>query len=189
MHLRHLHFFSKFQQFSKMNLVKYDKVNIVNMAIRSGGFKMYIFTKMTDEMAEEIAFQWKYEGDYSFYDMTADEEDLQEFLESDRAGYYLVKKEDDIIGYFSFEETGGEELEIGLGMKPGLTGKGMGLDFVTEGVRYALEQYPGRVPVLSVATFNERAIRVYEKAGFVRLGTFMQDTNGSTYEFLKMKYK
>jgi [ribosomal protein S18]-alanine N-acetyltransferase len=155
---------------------------------QSGGFKMYTFTKMTDEIAEEIAYTWKYAGDYSFYDMTADEEDLQEFMESDRADYCIVKKADDIIGYFYFEETGEDELEIALGMKPNLTGRGMGLEFVKEGVRFALRHYPDRVPVLSVATFNERAIKVYEKAGFIPVKTFMQDTNGSTYEFLKMKY-
>ncbi|WP_456274601.1 GNAT family N-acetyltransferase [Bacillus sp. AK031] len=149
---------------------------------------MYGFTRMTNDIAEEIAYKWKYQDKYSFYDMTEDEEDLKEFLESDRAGYYIVKNTDEIIGYFSFEKSDGNELEIGLGMKPGLTGRGMGFQFVKEGVAFALEHYPGRVLVLSVATFNERAIRVYEKAGFVPVRTFMQDTNGSTYEFLKMKY-
>lgn len=32
-----------------------------------------------------------------------------------------------------------------------------------------------------------RAIKVYEKAGF-HTKTFMQDTNGGTYEFLRMVY-
>ncbi|MGF2715207.1 GNAT family N-acetyltransferase, partial [Bacillus cereus] len=41
---------------------------------------------------------------------------------------------------------------------------------------------------LSVAAFNERAIKVYKKAGFEAVGTFIQKTNGSCFEFLKMNY-
>ena len=36
---------------------------------------------MTQEQAEEIAFNWHYDAEYSFYDMEADKEDLVEFLD------------------------------------------------------------------------------------------------------------
>ena len=39
----------------------------------------YTYTVMTQEEAEEIAYNWHYEGKYSFYDIEADEEDLAEF--------------------------------------------------------------------------------------------------------------
>jgi RimJ/RimL family protein N-acetyltransferase len=32
----------------------------------------------------------------------------------------------------------------------------------------------------------QRFIRVYERAGFTPLNTFLQRTNGGTYEFLRM---
>ena len=38
---------------------------------------------------------------------------------------------------------------------------------------------------LSVATFNERAIKVYEGVGFVRGRTYHHETNGGVYEFLE----
>lgn len=40
----------------------------------------YCFRPITQEQAEDIAYNWHYEGDYSFYDMEADQEDLQAFL-------------------------------------------------------------------------------------------------------------
>ncbi len=30
------------------------------------------FTSMTQEQAEQIAYNWHYDGEYSFYDMDAD---------------------------------------------------------------------------------------------------------------------
>jgi ribosomal-protein-alanine N-acetyltransferase len=38
-----------------------------------------------------------------------------------------------------------------------------------------------------VATFNERAIKVYEGVGFVRGRTYCHETNGGVYEFLEME--
>lgn len=149
---------------------------------------MYSFTPMKKEMAVEIAYEWKYDGDYSFYDMTADQEDLEEFLESDRSGYYIVRREEELLGYFCFKQSGTGEVEIGLGMKPELTGKGLGLAFFKEGIKFALQQYQTADLFLSVAAFNQRAIKVYQKAGFVPVKTFMQDTNGSRFEFVRMKF-
>ena len=40
---------------------------------------------------------------------------------------------------------------------------------------------------LSVATFNERAIKVYEGVGFVYGRTYRHETNGGVYEFLDME--
>ncbi|MGM0847030.1 MAG: GNAT family N-acetyltransferase [Bacillota bacterium] len=150
---------------------------------------MYEFSQMTEEMALEIAYQWKYDDKYSFYDMTADEEDLKEFLESNREGYYIVRKDSRVIGYFCFEQSDSGQIQIGLGMKPEYTGKGLGLEFFQKGVEFALSHFQTDDLTLSVASFNKRAIKVYQKAGFAPVQTFMQTTNGSIYEFVKMKYE
>ena len=150
----------------------------------------YDFNKMSQEQAENIASNWHYEGKCSFYDITADKEDLAEFLNPQERGdkYYIVKKSNEEIGFFYFEDKD-DSVDIGLGMKPELTGRGMGLDFFKAGLGYAISKYNPKEITLSVATFNERAVKVYKKAGFESVKTFMQDTNGSRFEFLKMKYE
>ncbi|MGM7682557.1 GNAT family N-acetyltransferase [Cytobacillus sp. Hm23] len=150
----------------------------------------YDFTKMSQEQAEDIAFNWHYDGDYSFYDMEADQEDLAEFLDVNkrRDYYYVVKREDKIIGFMSFIETVTAIIDIGLGMKPELTGHGLGLDFLRAGLNYAKKKSKPQKITLSVAIFNERAIKVYKKAGFVEGRTFEQITNGGLFEFISMEY-
>ena len=165
-----------------------DQIGIKGM---SGGVTVeYNFNKLSQEQAENIASNWYYEGEYAFYDFAADEEDLAELLNPQERGdkYYIVKKANEEIGFFYFENEG-DSVEIGLGMKPELTGKGMGLDFVKAGLSYAILNYNPKEITLSVATFNERGIRVYKRAGFESVKTFMQDTNGSRFEFLKMRYE
>lgn len=151
------------------------------------GFK---FSEMSQVQAESIASNWHYEGEYSFYDAEADEEDLAELLDPSERGdkYYMVKKGNEEIGFFCFE-VGHDSVDVGLGMKPELTGKGLGLKFLEAGLRYVLSKYNPKEITLSVATFNKRAIKVYKRAGFEPAETFMQDTNGSRFEFLKMKYE
>ena len=65
-------------------------------------------------------------------------------------------------------------LEYGLGIRPDLTGRGLGLEFVRAGLEFGRERFrPGRI-VLAVAAFNERAIAVYERAGFAETGRHMR---------------
>ncbi|WP_242217475.1 GNAT family N-acetyltransferase [Bacillus cereus group sp. BfR-BA-01380] len=150
----------------------------------------YIFEVMTQEQAEEIAYNWHYRDNYSFYDMEADQEDLAEFLDPKERGEttFTVCENNEIVGFFSFNKIDIHTVDIGLGMEPNLTGKGLGLTFIKAGLEFCVKKYQPKYITLSVATFNERAIKVYKKAGFGAVGTFVQETNGSCFEFLRMIY-
>lgn len=150
----------------------------------------YIFTIMTQEQADNIAFNWHYDGEYSFYDMEADQEDLDEFLNPEKRGEstFAVTKEHELVAFLSVNKVSDGTFEIGLGMKPGLTGKGNGKEFVKKAIAFIKSDFEAEKITLSVATFNQRAIKLYRKVGFKDVETFMQDTNGSTFEFLKMEY-
>ena len=150
----------------------------------------YSFMIMTQKQAETIAFTWHYENEYSFYDLEADKEDLEEFLDGERRGssVFAVLEEDELVAFLSVNMVEPGKVDIGLGMRPDLTGKGKGEEFIKAGIVCIQSEWKPQKITLSVASFNERAIKVYEKAGFTEVGIFMQETNGSTFEFLKMEY-
>jgi RimJ/RimL family protein N-acetyltransferase len=74
-----------------------------------------------------------------------------------------------VAGFFYFEERG-DAVFYDLGLRPGLTGRGLGAMFVHMGLEFAEACFGRRRIVLDVAEFNARAIRVYERAGFRRTG-------------------
>jgi ribosomal-protein-alanine N-acetyltransferase len=147
--------------------------------------------KPLDENSAHAIAGWHYEGIYSFYDMDQDLEDLQELLDPRNweDHYYTVTDDQgDLIGFFSFEREK-EVVIIGLGLRPDLTGKGLGQAFLDAGLEFAREKYRPTTFVLSVATFNQRAINVYRRAGFEDVEVSLNETNGGQYEFLCMSRK
>ena len=70
----------------------------------------------------------------------------------------------------------------GLAIHPAFAGKGYGLIMLKEILAYAKAQNFLRVE-LSVATINERAIHLYEKAGFIKEGVLRN------YTYLKSENK
>ena len=147
----------------------------------------YNFKPMGKNDANAIA-GWQYEGRYAFYDMANDPEDLAELLDpgSWENHYYAVTNEgEDLLGFFCFElsEVG---LEVGLGLRPDLTGIGLGLSFLQAGLAFAKQKFHPRHFTWSVATFNQRAIKLYRQAGFEDAQVFINETNSGDYEFLRM---
>lgn len=152
----------------------------------------YNFVSMNEKYANEIAYRWKYEGVYTFYDMTADKEDLEEFLDSSQWKYkFAVLNEfKELIGSYSYYFEN-DIMWIGFGLKPELTGKGYGFDFVMSGISFGVKhfKYNKDYLILAVAKFNERAIRVYQRLGFEKIEEYIQETNGGKYEFIKIVKK
>jgi ribosomal-protein-alanine N-acetyltransferase len=105
---------------------------------------------------------WRYDPPYDFYN--GEDEPV---LNPER--FFVVRDGDEIVGFYYFDERE-DAVEIGLGLRPDLTGRGLGLEFFLEGVAFAHGRFPGRRVMLNVAAFNERAIAVYERAKFRRTG-------------------
>ena len=147
----------------------------------------YLFQQMDEADANGVA-DWRYEPPYDFYDPVADPEDLAELLDPEhrRDAYFSVLDEGELVGSFQFEVRGAT-VELGLGLRPDLTGKGLGLDFLTAGMNFAREWFEPKRFTLAVATFNGRAIRIYERAGFRRGETYTHETNGGRHPFLSME--
>ena len=142
---------------------------------------------MSDEEATQIS-GWHYGPPYDFYDATSDQDDLRELLDPKRrkdAYFSVFDRGGDLVGFFQFEREG-TTVDVGLGMRPDLTGQGLGLEYLLAGLEFARVRFSPEGFTLSVATFNERAILVYERAGFQRDTVYEHHTNGGEYLFMSM---
>jgi ribosomal-protein-alanine N-acetyltransferase len=135
--------------------------------------------------------RWRYDGIYAFYNVgfvsllvvMLTQQALRLF---GSAFYFSVLEADGALaGIFSFVRHS-DTLEVGLGMRPDRTGHGEGLAFVLAGLEFARQRFNPRGFRLNVVTFNERARKVYQRAGFTPVRTFTRWTNGRPYEHLEM---
>jgi [ribosomal protein S18]-alanine N-acetyltransferase len=148
----------------------------------------YRFEPMSHRQARAVA-AWQYHPPYDFYDSVADPEDLAELLDPvQRESRYFAVLGDPggLVGFFMFKHQG-DTVEVGLGLRPDLTGSGRGLSFLLAGLEFAREQYAPARFRLTVAAVNQRAIRVYERAGFRRGESYTHRTNGGEHPFLRME--
>ncbi len=146
------------------------------------------FSPMSQSEAAQIA-DWHYEGIYSFYDMKNDPEDLQELLSPKLRGenYWSAVSDGELIGFIAVYPDR-DSVELGLGLRPNLTGKGIGSAFLYAAQTFIQEHYPFAITLsLAVASFNIRAQKVYEKAGFLVCGQETVSTNGGQYPFILME--
>ena len=147
------------------------------------------FRTMTQADANAIAL-WHYPEPFSFYDWSADPNDLAELLSPAlRADVYSSVEDEngELAGFFAFKRNAPGTVEVGLGLHPDRTGRGLGRAFLEAGLEYARSRFEPERFVLSVATFNRRAITVYERAGFVAVRVYMHSTNGGEWEFVEME--
>lgn len=139
------------------------------------------------------AVRWRYPGAYAFYDPGLSpifvwliEQPLRLF---GLTVYYGVWNErGELTGIFSFAQRA-EDIEIGVALRPDLTGqgRGIGLAFVEAGLAFARRRLAPKRFTLDVATFNTRAMRVYERAGFRPTRTIVRRTRGRSVEYLEME--
>jgi [ribosomal protein S18]-alanine N-acetyltransferase len=122
--------------------------------------------QLTEEHAAEIA-TWRYEFPYEWYDTASDPRRIELFVNPARREGLRAVVDDDgaLVGFFNFVREG-NEVRIGLGMRPDLTGQGLAQPFIEAGLEYASAQWEPLRFRLWVARWNERALRAYRRAGF-----------------------
>lgn len=159
---------------------------------------------MTADDARAIQ-TWRYEGEYATYNFADTAEGMAELLDT-RSPYFAVRDErGELVGFFAYGtagEVGGEigeiepalyadpadrTLSVGLGLRPDLTGKGLGLPFVDAALACARAHFAPSGFRLFVLDWNTRAIRVYERAGFARVRTLTVTDRHGTLTFMEMR--
>jgi len=143
---------------------------------------------MTVAFAADIV-SWRYPAPYDLYDMTGAEPG---FLASPASGFFALAKGDDLIGFRSFGPDGqvpggsydSSALDTGGELRPDLTGKGLGLEAIGTGLEFGRREFGPQAFRVTVASFNERALRVVRSLGFRAIGSFPAATDGRSFEIL-----
>ena len=123
--------------------------------------------KWNDAYGCEVA-TWHYEPPYDFYDLASDPGDAAEMRDPAHASRYRAVLSDrwarlDAFWYFDRQ---GDVVEVGIGLRPDLTGRGRGESFLRSQLDYATVEWRPATFRLFVAAWNGRAIRLYERLGF-----------------------
>lgn len=136
---------------------------------------------MDEKQAVDI-LSWRYEKPYDFYNNEETAEARAELLNG--TYHAVVDEEDRLVGFFcigtSAQVPAGhwygvydeDCIDMDLGMHPDWTGQGAGHMFCTFILGQINARHPGKLVRLTVASFNRRAIHLYEKLGFVRQHAF-----------------
>lgn len=141
-----------------------------------------------------ILSSWTYPSPYDFYNHAQTEDSKQEWL---TGNYFCIYKQEEMIGFFCYGESArvpvnsshlyiDDCIDIGIGMRPDLTGKGLGSSFLTT-ILMEIERLFSSTPIrLTVASFNQRAIHLYEKLGF-RIQHHVQRKSTNFYIMVRKK--
>ena len=156
----------------------------------------YDFYPMNETSARIVA-TWRYPAPYDIYDTPPDavEEAVQGFLDPQYAYHALTNEGEELVAYCCFGldarvpggDYGFDALDIGMGVRPDLTGQGRGAGFVRAVLAFAQDAYAPVAFRVTVAEFNERAQRVWKKADFGPEQTFARRGDGMAFVVLTLK--
>jgi ribosomal-protein-alanine N-acetyltransferase len=147
----------------------------------------YRVRDLTDDDLAEIE-GWRYDGPWSVYD--------SEGRLDPAFGYWAVEGEDGRLAGFGClgEEArvpglGDAEgtLDVGVGMRPDLVGRGSGVRFATAFLDFAAGQVAADRFRVVVKDWNSRSLRLVERLGFTPTGTHQVRRDGSTEAYLVLE--
>jgi len=143
---------------------------------------------LTRQQAEDIA-TWRYDAPYDVYDMVGTDPDA---LLQPAIGYHAVMAGDRLIGFRSFGPDGqvpgwdydDSALDTGGGLRPELTGRGLGRLAIAAGLAFGRERFAPPAFRVTVASFNSRALRTVRSLGFEQVGSFEAARDARRFDVL-----
>ena len=151
------------------------------------------FSPMSQQAAAQIA-TWSYPPPYTLYNHTADNQPrvIEEMLMGSNAFYVLAAMPAEPLAFCGFganaRVTGGDYVEpcldIGMGVHPEWTGKGWGITVGELVLRFAEVTYGPGPRRVTIAEFNQRAIRVWTRLGLCQTDRFERSRDGRAFVVL-----
>lgn len=161
---------------------------------------------MTSEYAADIA-TWSYPEPYARYSSVDGD---PTYLVDPANQFFALVDGDHLIGFRSFGLDGrvpggpytdlsrygellsepaspleeSDVLDTGGGLRPELTGQGLGRQAIATGLEFGQRRYRPRLWRVTIAAFNARALKVVESLGFIRVALFRASTDNEPYWIL-----
>jgi RimJ/RimL family protein N-acetyltransferase len=88
--------------------------------------------------------------------------------EGEVTGFFCLGEDARVPGW-SYDDS---PLDLGMGLRPDLTGQGQGILFLEAVFAHLGQHFPGVPLRATVASWNQRAIRLTEQAGFQEIARF-----------------
>lgn len=139
-----------------------------------------VYGSLSEDAKRQIC-AWTYTGEYDLYNLPAYEE-----MQARQIGFMNPKCEKNYRGFWDGSRLVGfinlleeeKEVFVGIGVDPELCGRHYGQRILLQAYEISKKRYPGKPLYLEVRTWNKRAIRCYEKAGFRIEGPAYELTTG-----------
>ncbi len=133
-----------------------------------------------------MLFSWKYEKPYNGYDLYLNEYLLNKNTWGNEQ-FVLVNNED-VIAYVACQIFD-DDMWVGWALKPELCGSRIGDLFIKKCINelIRLNKYNREDIFLKVVDWNKRAIRVYEKVGFIYYESTVREEDDRLVRYCIMK--
>ena len=137
---------------------------------------MNIIIKPLDATSAREILSWHYPAPYDMYDIRPEnlEAEVAYFTNPDNHYFAIFNTTHNLIGFCCFFHEGqvpggdysDEAVDIGMGLRPDLTGGGKGTDIARAVMDFAVEQYQPLRLRTTIAAWNERAQKICLNNGF-----------------------
>lgn len=154
---------------------------------------MSLIIQPLDKANARACAVWHYSAPLDFYNLNPNdiEKNVQYFLDPKKK-FYGIFEEQEFVGFCSFGEDGQVNggnysalgLDIGMGIRPDLIGQGRGSYYVEAVLNFASREFNPSMYRVTIAAFNQRALRVWYKAGFHSIDTFERKSQGVNFVIL-----
>jgi RimJ/RimL family protein N-acetyltransferase len=155
--------------------------------------------RLADKTSAREFVQWKYPPPYDVYNNPEEKIGDAVHYNIDPANnvYAMFDQADELIGYCSYGQDaqvpGGDysedALDIGLMLKPELTGQGMGADFAREVIHNGIRLFGSGKIRVTIAAFNKRAIRTWENNGFRQTQRFKRINDDMEFIVMVLQFR
>lgn len=145
---------------------------------------------LIDESNARAILSWGYEPPYDFYnDSEEDANLLQHLLHPQDSFYSILDENSELIAYCSFGQDGqvtngdycDRALDIGMGIRPDLTGLGKGVEYTSAVLEFTDNLFKPKAFRVTLVAFNQPALRGSQKSEFKHQQPFERESDGMQF--------